>query len=142
MFYSFGKNIWVLDWVIEKFGTVLVKDLSFELSYWKVWYSFDKKIRVLDWVIKKFGTVLVTFPLNAYFNFVELPSRVDELMNTFKEIQENSCRPNSNFAKFDSFFLQITSTQERVRGHRNEIFVSLNGFWPLESWPPPPPPSP
>ena len=65
---------------------------------------------------------LQTFLQNAHLNFLELPSRVDELLDTLKEIQENPCRPNSNFAKLDSF-LQIASTQERVSCTRSRSAI-------------------
>ena len=52
------------------------------------------------------------FLQHARLNFLDLPGKVKELTDKLDLIKSDPCRPNSNFAKLDTF-LDVASKQER-----------------------------
>ena len=66
------------------------------------------------------------FLQQARLNFLDLPGKVKELTDKLNLIKCDPCRPNSNFAKLDSF-LDVASKQERSINTRSRS-VTRNKF--------------
>ena len=52
---------------------------------------------------------LQVFLQRAHLNFLDLPGVVDALIEVLESMREDPCRPNSNFAKLESY-LEVAST--------------------------------
>ena len=61
---------------------------------------------------------LQVFLQHAHLNFLELPSKVDSLIKVLELIQEDPCRPDSNFEKLDKF-LEVASKTEQLHCTRS-----------------------